>query len=176
MESVLFLGMGAVGITFASQFVDAGHPVQFLCDEKRREKYRKQDLSVNGRPYAFSFVVPSEISEAPDFVLVAVKEYQLESALDLLEGVAGPRTIVLSLLNGIDSEETIAGRLGGEKSFLLLSPEWTRQKKVTRWFIRAPARLFSGRGTGKDPHAWRGSSDSWQRPVSFTRQAVRSCG
>lgn len=117
MENVLFLGTGAVGTTFASQFLDSGYPVRFLCDEARKEKYQKQDFAVNGRPYRFVFVTPGEIprSEKPDCVFVAVKEYQLEPALDLLEGIAGPRTIVLSLLNGIDSEEIIAARLGCEK-------------------------------------------------------------
>jgi 2-dehydropantoate 2-reductase len=149
MEKVLFLGMGAVGITFASQFVDAGHSVQFLCDEKRREKYRNQDLSVNGRSYAFSFVVPSEISEAPDFVFVAVKEYQLESALGLLEGVAGPQTVVLSLLNGIDSEETIAGRLGSEKVLPAFVSRMDSTKERDKVVYSSPGQIVFGERDGK---------------------------
>lgn len=149
MEKVLFLGMGAVGITFASQFVDAGYPVRFLCDEKRREKYRNQDLSVNGRPYAFSLVVPSEISEAPDFVFVAVKEYQLESALGLLEGVAGPQTVVLSLLNGIDSEETIAGRLGGEKVLPAFVSRMDSTKEGDKVVYSSPGQVVFGERDGK---------------------------
>lgn len=149
MEKVLFIGMGAVGITFASQFLDAGVPVRFLCDERRREKYRNQDLSVNGRPYAFSFVVPSEISVAPDFVFVAVKEYQLESALDLLEGVAGPQTVVLSLLNGIDSEETIAGRLGSEKVLPAFVSRMDSTKEGVKVVYSSPGQIVFGERDGK---------------------------
>ena len=149
MEKVLFLGMGAVGTTFASQFVDAGYPVRFLCDEKRREKYRNQDLSVNGRPYVFSLVVPSEISEAPDFVFVAVKEYQLESALGLLEGVAGPQTVVLSLLNGIDSEETIAARLGSEKVLPAFVSRMDSTKEGGKVVYSSPGQIVFGERDGK---------------------------
>ena len=149
MEKVLFLGMGAVGITFASQFVDAGCPVRFLCDEKRREKYRNQDLSVNGRPYVFSLVVPYEISEAPDFVFVAVKEYQLESALGLLEGVTGPQTVVLSLLNGIDSEETIAARLGSEKVLPAFVSRMDSTKEGDKVVYSSPGQIVFGERDGK---------------------------
>jgi 2-dehydropantoate 2-reductase len=117
MDKVIFVGMGAVGMTFASQFLDSGCPVGFLCDESRKEKARARKFTVNGRPYAFQVLTLSEVRGAPAFLFVAVKEYQLESALDLIQEVAGPETVVLSLLNGIDSEEIIAGRLG-EKSVL----------------------------------------------------------
>lgn len=149
MENVLFLGMGAVGITFASQFVDAGVPVRFLCDEKRREKYLNRDLSVNGRAYAFPFVVPTEILEAPDFVFVAVKEYQLESALDLLEGVVGPQTVVLSLLNGIDSEETIAGRLGSDKVLPAFVSRMDSTKEGEKVVYSSPGQIVFGEKDGK---------------------------
>ena len=69
-------------------------------------------MLVNGKPYDFPLLTPDEVSARPDFVFVAVKEYQLVSALDLVEKVAGPGTVVLSLLNGIDSEEVLAARLG----------------------------------------------------------------
>jgi 2-dehydropantoate 2-reductase len=43
-----------------------------------------------------------------DLVLVCVKRAQLDAAIALLGPSVGPGTIVLSLLNGIDSEEVVA--------------------------------------------------------------------
>lgn len=110
MGEVLFLGFGAIGITFASQFVDAGYPFQVLCDEDRKKRYAEQEFSVNGRHYQFSFVTPPEVVGVPEWVFIAVKDYQLENALDLLDGLVGPRTGLISLLNGISSEEVIGKR------------------------------------------------------------------
>jgi len=46
MEKVLFLGLGAVGATFASQFAGKGYPFRFVCDGKRKEKYGHRVISV----------------------------------------------------------------------------------------------------------------------------------
>lgn len=149
MEKVLFLGIGAVGATFASQFLDAGYPVRVLCDEKRREKYLEQGVSVNGREYAFPFSIPSEIVEPPDFVLVAVKSYHLESALDLLEGVAGPDTVILSLLNGIDSEERIGKRMGKEKVLPAFVARMDSTKSGKQVVYSSPGQIVYGELDGK---------------------------
>lgn len=148
MERVLFLGFGALGITFVSQFLDAGYPVQVLCDEGRRERYRKQDFSVNGRSREFSFVVPSEISAVPDVVFISVKGYQLTGALPLLEGVIGPETIVLSLLNGISSEEEIGERFGAEKVLpaFVAHTDATRQGNAVTY--QSPGRIVFGEPDG----------------------------
>lgn len=112
MEKVLFVGFGAIGAMFASRFQDADYPFQILCDEKRRERYLARQFAINGKSRSFTFVVPPEVCEAPDFILLSVKEYDLHAALDLLDGVIGPDTVVLSLLNGIGSEEAIDARFG----------------------------------------------------------------
>ena len=149
MERVLFLGMGAVGTTFASQFADAGYPVRFLCDEKRKEKYREQELSVNGRAYSFLSVTPEEMTEPPDFVFVAVKEYHLESALRLLERSVGDQTVVLSLLNGIDSEEIISGRLGCEKVLPAFVARMDSTKEGNRVVYSSPGQIVFGEKDGE---------------------------
>jgi 2-dehydropantoate 2-reductase len=130
MENVVFLGMGAVGMTFASQFADRGYPFHFVCDSPRKEAYERRKSIVNGRAYSFPCLTPSEIAEPPDFVFVAVKEYQLQEAINLLEKTVGPDTVVCSLLNGIDSEEIIGARLGPEKVLpcFVARMDSTRQK------------------------------------------------
>ena len=148
MEKVLFLGMGAVGATFASQFADAGYPFHFLCDRDRVEKYRKRQLLVNGKPYDFPLLTPDEVSGQPDFVFVAVKEYQLVSALDLVEKVAGSGTVVLSLLNGIDSEEVLAARLGWDRVLPAFVSRMDSTKKGDSVVYSSPGQIVFGEKDG----------------------------
>lgn len=116
MERVFFVGFGAIGVTFASQFQDAGYPLQGLCDGERKKRYMERGFTVNGKKYVFPFVEPSEVAVAPDVIFIAVKNYHLPDALNLLEGVVGPETTIISLLNGIRSEEVIERRYGPERT------------------------------------------------------------
>ena len=52
---------------------------------------------------------------AADLVIVAVKGPGLEAALSTIQNSVGPDTIIISLLNGIVSEQVIAARFGSDK-------------------------------------------------------------
>lgn len=149
MEKVLFLGLGAVGATFASQFADRGYPFRFACDVKRKEEYGNRVISVNGKPYAFTFVTPQEISEAPDFMFVAVKSYQLEKALDLIEETVGPQTVIVSLLNGIDSEDLIGRRLGRDRVLPAFVARMDSTKEGDSVVYSSPGQIVFGEPDGK---------------------------
>ena len=47
-----------------------------------------------------------------DLIIIAVKYNNLRDAIKQLKGLVGEKTIIMSLLNGIDSEEIIAEYLG----------------------------------------------------------------
>nr|GFD05582.1 hypothetical protein [Tanacetum cinerariifolium] len=85
-----------------------------LADPARRAAYQQAGLTVNGKAYAFDFVEPTDEAPKADLVLVAVKHTQLPEAIRTLRPVVGPNTIVLSLLNGISSEELIGQAIGPE--------------------------------------------------------------
>lgn len=148
MENVLFLGMGAVGMTFASQFADRGYPFHFLCDRIRKEKYADRERFVNGRLYAFPCLMPSEISVPCDFVFVSVKSYQLQDVLPLLEEAVSPQTVILSLLNGIDSEEVIAARLGADKVLPSFVARMDSTREGDRLVYSSPGQIVFGEADG----------------------------
>ena len=112
LKNVLFLGLGAVGASIASQFEDADYPVNVLCDAKRKEKYQKNGFIINNKRYDFSYYTPDEYHLPVDLIIIAVKYNNLIEAIKQLEGLVGEKTIIMSLLNGIDSEEIIAEHLG----------------------------------------------------------------
>lgn len=100
-ERIVLIGLGAVGAAYASRLVDAGEDLRVLADAERAERYRGRPTVVNGR--AHDFPVSSEGGPA-DLVIVAVKRPALAEAIELLRPCVDERTVILSLLNGIDSE------------------------------------------------------------------------
>ena len=49
-----------------------------------------------------------------DLLVVALKYGALPGALDSIAAAVGPNTTVMSLMNGVDSEEIIAAKIGAE--------------------------------------------------------------
>jgi 2-dehydropantoate 2-reductase len=88
--------------------------VKVLADAACIASYQREGITVNGKAYAFDFVVSSSQVPRADLLLVAVKHPQLFEAIRLLTPVEGKDTIVLSLLNGISSEELIGQVIGRE--------------------------------------------------------------
>ncbi len=111
MANIAIVGLGTLGGMFASLYADEGHNVTVLCDGERRERYLKRGFTVNGKQLKCTYKNPDE-AEKPDFILVAVKYGALHQAADLIRPVLKDDTIILSVLNGIDSEEVLARDLG----------------------------------------------------------------
>ena len=98
------------GAAYASRFLEAGADLRVVVDPERAARYRAEPTVVNGRAYRFPLLdddVPA------DLVIVAVKHPQLDEAIELLRPGVGRDTVVLSLLNGIDSEDVLAGGAPG---------------------------------------------------------------
>lgn len=115
MNKVRILGAGAIGLGVASQMIKGGLTPEFVCDESRFERYASSVFYVNNEPVQIEAVTPEMVTEPADLVIVAVKYNHLETALELLEGSVGENTVIISLLNGIDSEVMIGKRWGMDK-------------------------------------------------------------
>lgn len=107
MPNITIIGMGALGILYGDLFTASlgRDAVTFLADEKRISKYRQEGVFCNGRPCDFQ--MRSEAAPA-DLLLFAVKGNALTDAIRLAEGAVSGHTVILSLLNGISSEEILA--------------------------------------------------------------------
>ncbi len=116
IQSVLFVGTGAVGSVYAG-IISEHFPnaVSVLADGERLERYRADGFIVNGKRHDFSLVTPARLKHA-DLIVVGVKNYQLAQAISDMKNAVRPDTLILSLLNGITSEEEIAAVYGLEKA------------------------------------------------------------
>ncbi len=117
MERVHIIGRGAIGIALASQWKDAGCEVVFICDQSRKRKYETESLTVNGSPYQFEYRDTEQLDSVPEVIFLSVKYYHLESVYPILDRIMNGITLLVSLLNGIDSEELLSKRYG--RSFVI---------------------------------------------------------
>lgn len=116
IQHTAIIGIGALGMLYADLIIQNIGPeaVCFVADSHRVEKYRTMDFTVNGTRKHFP-VVDSRDAEVADLVIVAVKYNALPSALDTMRNCVGPDTTIISVMNGITSEEIIGERYGEEK-------------------------------------------------------------
>ncbi len=114
IKNVALLGAGGIGSYFIWGLSETlGVHFCVVAEGSRAERLKRDGLEINGEHYALNVKTVREAAGC-DLLIVAVKYYSLESALSTIREVVGPQTIVISLLNGIDSEEVIAGAIGKE--------------------------------------------------------------
>lgn len=102
IETSALIGLGALGILFGRKMPG----VQVIADEDRIARYSAEPVVCNGEECKFSYVTPAE-GKPVDLLLVAVKATVLEQAIQDIAKFIGPDTVILSVLNGITSEEHI---------------------------------------------------------------------
>lgn len=111
--NVIICGLGAVGLTYASKFKDVSN-LKILADKKRLEKFKTQKPVLNGKEMDFDYILPDEKFDC-DLIIISTKADGLGSAIENIKNFVGEKTIILSLLNGISSEEKIANVYGRDK-------------------------------------------------------------
>ena len=69
--------------------------------------FQKNPPIFNDEIQKFNYVLPNQ-KDVADLIIIATKSKGLESALDFIKNFVGEKTIIISLINGITSEEKIA--------------------------------------------------------------------
>ena len=113
IKDVTIVGKGALGLLFGDLLARHLGPaaVTYLMDDARYERNQGFQPTVNGVPCELQNVRASEAVPA-DLVIVATKVTGLEQAIQSMAGAVGPETCIISVLNGLDSEERIAEAFG----------------------------------------------------------------
>lgn len=105
MKNVIICGLGAVGLTFAMKFKNKCN-LKILVDLKRHDKYLKNKPIFNGIEQDFNYILPNDKFNA-DLIIIATKAQGLDAAIQYIENFVSPDTTIISLLNGVNSEEEI---------------------------------------------------------------------
>ena len=107
IKKVGIVGAGAIGGVYA-------YPLHkllkdnfaFIANGKRKERLEKEGLILNKEQF-YPKVVSSDENVEFDLIIVSVKNYQLESAIEDIKNLVHKNTIILTLLNGIVARDIL---------------------------------------------------------------------
>ena len=114
MNQILMVGAGSVGGYFGAHLAKQHPNVSFLLRPKTLAAVQQHGLRVRSASGTIT-VHPraaSEVKElpSPDLIILAVKAYDLDDVLTKIEPALTDRTVILTLQNGIDTEDRIIAR------------------------------------------------------------------
>lgn len=130
---IAVFGAGGVGGYFGSKISEAGIDVVFIARGKHLQAMRQSGLQLDspeGNTFLPSVQATDDAREAgiADTILLCVKTWQVPEALEKMQPMIAPETVVIPLLNGVEAPEQLSAVLGGKHVFGVLRglPE-TRQ-------------------------------------------------
>ena len=102
-----------MGVFFAPRLA-AAYPEGFrvIADGERKRRLEEKGVIVNGVNYKFPIITPEEKGDPADLILIGVKGYGLDQAIEDIRNQVGEETLIISLLNGVDSEEKLVKSFG----------------------------------------------------------------
>lgn len=122
---IAILGAGGVGGYFGGMLARAGADVVFLARGTHLMALRRDGLrvdSVDGDFTVSPVRAAATVEEAhallsgpPDVALVCVKTFHLAGALEKLATLAGPETVIIPMLNGVEAADQIARAVGAQR-------------------------------------------------------------
>ena len=117
IKTVSIVGLGSLGIMYGHHILNRidKENLRIVADEKRIEKYKKELIYCNDELCDFNYTCSNVRQSPADLLIFAVKFNDLPDAMEIAKNQVGPGTIILSLLNGISSEEMIGQYFGMEK-------------------------------------------------------------
>jgi 2-dehydropantoate 2-reductase len=113
---ILIVGAGATGGYFGGRLAEAGRDVTFLVRRGRAEQLHQNGLVIVSShgdvTLAPKTILASEIIEPFDIVILAVKAYALDQALQDMKPAVGPTTMIVPLLNGMRQVDLLVQHFG----------------------------------------------------------------
>jgi 2-dehydropantoate 2-reductase len=115
---LLVIGAGSTGGYFGGRLAQASRDVTFLVRPKRAAQLREHGLQIVSPHGDFSLTpqlaIAGELKGPFDAILLTVKAFSLEAALDDLAPAVGPATMIMPVLNGMKHVDMLIARFGAE--------------------------------------------------------------
>lgn len=146
IKKTTIIGMGALGLLFGNQIAKTlgDDKVCFVADEKRVKNYCQTVFTINGEEKTFTVKTPSEATPA-DLVIIATKYNHLDEVLDIMKNCVEESTTIISVINGISSEEILAERYGAEKVIYTVAQGMDAVKNDGEFTYTHPGELRIGK-------------------------------
>lgn len=112
IKKVAVLGAGAVG-SYVIWGLSSRNDIELgvIAEGERAERLKQNGCTINGKIY-HPEVWNSGETDSVDLLIVALKYGSLSAALESIQKVTTENTVIMSLMNGVDSEEIIAEKVG----------------------------------------------------------------
>lgn len=114
IKRVAIVGLGAMGAGYAWQIANENKNVELYGVVRNYQKYMEQPVQVNGQRLPIVYTVFEKISQPIDLIIIAVKTYNLQDVINRMAPAVGENTVILSVLNGLTSEEKLIQAFGEE--------------------------------------------------------------
>ncbi|MEH6944335.1 ketopantoate reductase family protein [Bacillus sp. JJ722] len=114
IKKVSIIGLGALGVLFGHHLCKkmGKEDLRIIADHNRIKRYESNKIYSNGEECRFNYVTPNEVCDPADLLIISVKSNGLEDTIKAVKNHIGEHTIIISLLNGITSEEIIGEAYG----------------------------------------------------------------
>lgn len=155
IQTVYIIGAGAMGAAYSAMFTDAaGFSVAFVARGERYQRLKHQTFTVNGRLYNIPVIHPDTVSQPADLILVALKHHHLADAVNDIPVLSGADTVILSVMNGLESETIIGAVCGMEKLVYAIALGIDAVHENGRFTFNSPGKILFGPTTdnGSNPH------------------------
>ncbi|MCF8105580.1 MAG: ketopantoate reductase family protein [Desulfohalobiaceae bacterium] len=145
IQKVAILGAGAMGAYFAGRFFEAkGFSTMLIARDRRLERLQAKGLVINGKKYAIPAVHPDEVEQPADLVIVALKHHDLQEGVQDLKRCVGDSTTIVSVMNGLESEEFIGSVYGMDKVLYAVSVAIDAVREGNRITYTKPGKHYLG--------------------------------
>jgi 2-dehydropantoate 2-reductase len=116
--TIAVFGAGAVGSFFGGLLARAGQDVRFIARGAQLEALRRHGLEIQSTLFGTIHVSDLHVAARAedvgpvDLVLLCVKAHQTAGVLDALTPLVTARSMIVTLQNGVESDEIVAARFG----------------------------------------------------------------
>lgn len=152
IKRVGIIGLGALGTLYAHLLTEAlgREHVLILADSTRVDRYRRSTLYFNGQPCNFQYADAAAVTEPVDLLLFAVKFSGLDDAIATCRHLVSPETTLLSVLNGISSEQVLGDAFSQNQVVWCVVQKIFAQRKDNRAIAGPFGELALGIPAGQD--------------------------
>ncbi len=145
IKTIAIVGAGAMGAAYAKMFADAPQfTVSFVARGERHRRLADGALKVNGQPYQFPVRHPDRVAKPADLVIVALKHHHLAGALGDITAVVGRDTVILSVMNGLESEATIGAICGEDRMVYAIAVGIDAVREDDAFVYGSPGKIIFG--------------------------------
>lgn len=131
IHKIALIGMGAIGTIYGKHLHEKyGSDFAVIASGSRAAKLKTNGVTLNQNAFYPRVITPQDENEKADLLIVSVKNYHLDSAIEDMRPFVGEGTFILPLLNGITSSDRLSAAFPEAKVFYGLCVSTDAERKT----------------------------------------------